>query len=256
MGTKILIGKTDVDLQGNLALTHLADLVQFFSTSGKTGELGVTLSPSGKRGQLFFDAGELVHVVCAGKYGMDALVELLGWEKGDFRFAPGAIAPRVTLELPTMHAIMEAVRLRDERQHTAEEADEDTSPQPRSDNEMLQTVRDSADVLEDLLKVPGVDAVVVVGRDGFAIESTGNSNRVNVDSLGAALAHAINAVEEMGSELQVDVFQDLFIEYGRAVILCRPCGDAIAALVAPDASKLGIIRHKAAKHLEELGRYF
>jgi predicted regulator of Ras-like GTPase activity (Roadblock/LC7/MglB family) len=121
---------------------------------------------------------------------------------------------------------------------------------------MAQGTRTSAQILEDLLKVPGIDAVVVAGRDGFVIESAGSTNRLSIDSLGAALAHAVNSIEEMGSELRIDRYQDLFIEYGRAVILCRPVGDAVAALVAPDASKLGIIRHKAKPLFEELVHYF
>ena len=99
--------------------------------------------------------------------------------------------------------------------------------------------RNSTDVLKDLKDIPGVDAVVVSGRDGFVIESTGATNEINVDALGAALAHTINSIEDMGRELEVDRYKDIFVEYGRAVIMCRPVGDAIAALVSPDSSKLG-----------------
>lgn len=116
--------------------------------------------------------------------------------------------------------------------------------------------RGSTEVLNDLLEIPGIDAVVVVGRDGFVIESAGSSARVNIDELGASLAHAINGIEEMGTELNVNMFQDMFVEYGRAVIMCKPVGDAVAAVVTPDASKLGIIRHKTKKLFEELAHSF
>ena len=121
---------------------------------------------------------------------------------------------------------------------------------------MAPTFKTSTDVLEELLNIPGIDAVVVAGRDGFVIESVGSAARLNIDALGASLASAINSIEEMGAELTIDRFQDLFIEYGRAVILCRPVGDAVAALVTPDASKLGIMRHKSKSLFEELGRFF
>jgi predicted regulator of Ras-like GTPase activity (Roadblock/LC7/MglB family) len=123
-------------------------------------------------------------------------------------------------------------------------------------NEMSATDRDSTEVMNDLLGIPGIDAVVVIGRDGFVIESAGNSSRINIDELGASLAHAINGIEEMGNELKVNKFQDMFIEYGKAVILCKPVGDAIAAVITPDASKLGIIRHKTKKHFEDLAQSF
>jgi len=131
-----------------------------------------------------------------------------------------------------------------------------SSAQDGRRTEMMQPSRTSTDVLDDLLKVPGIDAVVVAGRDGFVIESAGSTARLDLDTLGAALAHAINSIEEMGGELGVDRFQDLFIEYGRALILCRPAGEAIAALVSPDASKLGIVRHKSKALFEELGKFF
>jgi predicted regulator of Ras-like GTPase activity (Roadblock/LC7/MglB family) len=79
---------------------------------------------------------------------------------------------------------------------------------------------------------------------------------VNIEPLGASLAHAVNGIEEMGDELKINRFQDLFIEYGSAVILCKPVGGAIAALLAPDSSKLGIIRHKAKKYFEDLAAFF
>ena len=120
----------------------------------------------------------------------------------------------------------------------------------------MQQQRESTEVLNDLLGIPGIDAVVVIGRDGFVIESAGNSARVNIDALGASLAHAVNGIEEMGSELKINQFQDMFVEYGKAVILCKPMGDAVAAVITPDASKLGIIRHKTKKFFEELAHSF
>lgn len=199
---------------------------------------------------VYFESGRLVHSSTGRESGMDGLVTLLGWGSGDFEFSPGSVAPAVSIRMPVTHALMEAVRRRDE--HAG------VTPMPRNESEveMSEPSRDSSAVLEDLLRVPGVEAVVVVGRDGFVIESTGNTRRVDVDPLGAAVAHAINAVEEMGSELEIQAFRDLFIEYGQAVILCRPCGDAIVCLLAPDASKLGIIRHKAGRFFPELAQFF
>ena len=121
---------------------------------------------------------------------------------------------------------------------------------------MPPAARTTTDILEEMLKIPGVISAVVIGRDGFLIESAGASSSLSIESLGASLAHAINGIEEMGAELSVNKFQDLFVEYGRAVIMCRPIGDAIVAVIAPDASKLGIIRHKVKPLVDELGHLF
>jgi predicted regulator of Ras-like GTPase activity (Roadblock/LC7/MglB family) len=239
-------------LRGSLAQTNVVDLLQFLHTSGKTGELSMERWPDQANGCAYFSAGSLVHAAVGKETGIDALVEICTWDQGSFRFSDDVLSPNVTLTLPLQHTLMEVMRIQDENQ------DKGASPRntrPERREGMAQT-RSSTDVLEDFLRVPGVTAAVVVGRDGFMIEAAGGTSSVSVDDLGAALAHAVNGIEEMGQELEIKQFQDLFVEYGRAVIMCRPVGDAIIAVVAPDASKLGIIRHKVKPLVEELADLF
>ncbi len=248
-------------LKGSLSLTNVTDLLQFLSSSYKSGMLQLIKQPGDEQGKIFFVKGELIHVASDYSKGLEGFADILTWENGTFQFYPDALPPEKNVGLTIQHAIMEAVILLDEK--TAKKQNEDnpithdanTSIEKRS-GEMSRNERDSAEIMNDLLGIPGIDAVVVIGRDGFVIESAGSSTRVNIDELGASLAHAVNGIEEMGSELKVDKFQDMFIEYGRAVILCKPVGDAVAAVITPDASKLGIIRHKTKKHLEELAQSF
>jgi hypothetical protein len=79
--------------------------------------------------------------------------------------------------LSVQHAIMEAAVLQDQRIANVKKANfsaigvnHDDKPGERS-TAMSTTERDSTDVLNDLLGIPGIDAVVVIGRDGFVIES-------------------------------------------------------------------------------------
>ena len=121
---------------------------------------------------------------------------------------------------------------------------------------MSKISRGSTQVLKDLLEIPGIDAAVIVGRDGFVIESLGSSKEVEIDTLGACLATAINSIEDMGKEMGINRYQDMFVEYGGAVILSRPVGDAVISLVSPNASTLGIIRHKIKGLVKELETLF
>ena len=239
--------REEYDLQGNLARTSITDILQFVSLSGSSGELSITGVSSDQHARVYVSHGSIIHCVFGDLVGIDALVEMLALEEGEFRFLPDVLPPHKSLDKTISHALMEAVRIRDER-------DKVFTEQRR--NEMAQGQRASTDIMDDLLRVPGVDAVVVVGRDGFAIDSAGRSTNVSIDDLGAALAHTVNGIEEMGSELEINRFQDFFIEYGKAVILCQPVGDAVAAIIAPDSSKLGIIRHKAKKLMAELAELF
>ena len=236
-------------LQGSLAQTYVLDLIHFLHLSRKTGELHLHRHSPSVEGRAFFKSGSLVHVVADRLEGFAALVEIADWTQGTFSFAENVLSPRRTIEMAVPQALMEAVRVQDER------AVQKNQSKERSETMPAQT-RSSTDVLEEILKVPGVISAVVIGRDGFMIESAGASSSISIDNLGASLAHAVNGLEEMGAELSVNKFQDLFVEYGRAVIMCRPIGDAIVAVIAPDASKLGIIRHKVKPLVDELGHLF
>jgi predicted regulator of Ras-like GTPase activity (Roadblock/LC7/MglB family) len=204
-------------------------------------------------------AGELIYVISGKVTGLEGFADLLSWDQGSFQFHPDVVAPEKNIGLSIQHAIIQAAILLDNRAVSKDLKNPDEKEKTadnKAEERSTEMERDSTSVLNDLLTIPGIDAVVVVGRDGFVIESAGNSSRINIDELGASLAHAINGIEEMGNELKINLFQDMFIEYGRAVILCKPVGDAVAAVIAPDASKLGIIRHKTKKYFEELALSF
>jgi len=250
----LVAGKNDQGLKGNLSLTTITDLLQFLSSSAKSGMIQLLKHPEGVEGKIYFVGGELVSAMSGDTSGLEGLASLLTWDQGTFHFQPGVASAKTTIGLSVQHAIMEAVVLLDKQ--TKENNKNPASAGEERSLVMQLEGRDSTEVLNDLLEISGIDAVVVVGRDGFVIESAGSSSRVNIDELGASLAHAVNGIEEMGNELNVNRFQDMFIEYGRAVIMCRPVGDAVAAVVTPDASKLGIIRHKTKKLFEELGKSF
>ncbi len=249
-------------LKGSLSLTNVTDLIQFLASSYKSGMIHLTKHPEGTDGKIFFASGIITSVSADRLIGLEALSCILSWNQGEFQFSPDVTSIEKNVGFSVQHSIMEAAVLHDQRSNSAKRgttsksnAANNTSLEERS-TDMATPERDSTAVMDELLMIPGIDAVVIVGRDGFVIESAGHSSRVNTDELGAALAHATNAIEEMGAELKVNVFQDLFIEYGKAVIMCKPIGDAIAAVIAPDASKLGIIRHKSKKYFEELALLF
>ncbi|MDD1719807.1 MAG: roadblock/LC7 domain-containing protein [Methanoregulaceae archaeon] len=119
---------------------------------------------------------------------------------------------------------------------------------------MADIARSSTDILKEISGIKGVNAVVVVGRDGFVIESNGHMANSNLDMLGAAVASAINGISEMGKELSVGTYSDLFVNYKQAMIMCFPVGDAICGIAGEDSSTLGLIRHKTQKLIPELER--
>lgn len=120
----------------------------------------------------------------------------------------------------------------------------------------MALARSSTEVLQDILGIPGVNGAVVVGRDGFVIESAGASGRIDLDTVGASVAMILNGAEKMGNELKLAPFHTLTLEAPDAMIMCTPAGDALLVILAPDSKTLGMIRLQIKKMSEELASLF
>src|SRR2546430_16885193 len=86
-------------------------------------------------------------------------------------------------------------------------------------------------ILEALLKVEGVTAAMVVGRDGFAIEAV-SSGSVETDSVAAIAASSVTAAEAMGETLKLGAMGTILLEYELGPVAVTPAGpDALVAVV-------------------------
>jgi len=113
-------------------------------------------------------------------------------------------------------------------------------------SEEMQTVDVAAGglrgILDALLKVEGVTAALVVGRDGFAIESV-SSNSVDTDSVAAIAASSLTAAEAMGEALKLGTMGSILIEYELGPVAVTPAGpDAVLAVVGNQGANLGRVR--------------
>lgn len=240
-------------IEGHLSEMGLPTLVQLTCQEGTRAKLSIRRDEA--QAVLHFAEGNIVHAVLHPGKGLDDLqgeevvYRILNWQEGVFSLELDGETPAQTIHMPWSALLIEGLQRRDEEQWDTLEIEEAI----RRDN-MAQ--RTTTDILKEFLDVPGIGTAVVVGRDGFVIETTGGVRGLSLDALGASLAHAINGIEMMGKELQIKAFHDLFVEYEGAMIMARPVGDAIVALVAADASQLGIIRYKIKPLVAELASFF
>lgn len=240
-------------IQGHLSEMGLPTLVQLTCQEGNRARLSIRRDKA--QAILYFADGNIVHAILRPGEGLDDLegeevvYRVLNWEEGAFSLDSGVDPPAQTIHTPWTALLMEGLQRRDEERWDTLENEETI----RRDN---MSARTTTDILKDFLNVPGISTAVVVGRDGFVIETAGGTKALSLDALGASLANAINGIEMMGQELKIKTFQDLFVEYQGALILSRPVGDAIIALVAPDASKLGIVRYQIKPLVTELASFF
>jgi len=102
-------------------------------------------------------------------------------------------------------------------------------------------------ILGEFLKTEGVSAAVVVGRDGFVIESAA-SGKMDIDALGAMASTGLGTSEAMGKELGKGELRQMLVELDQGPILISPLSpDELIAIVATNEANIGRIRYELKK---------
>jgi DNA-binding response OmpR family regulator len=98
--------------QGTLSDLHMADIIQLKCMSGTTAAIEFT-SPSGEKGRVYFENGQVRHATAPGKEGMEAFNEIVTWKGGRLsEVQAGAVARSINLDWQIL--LMEAMRKQDE----------------------------------------------------------------------------------------------------------------------------------------------
>lgn len=122
-----LIGERKQGFTGQVQGLTPIELLQIMNMSRRTGS--IHLKRGAKVGQVLVQEGELVHAELGDKSGIEALVELIEWEGGDYTLDGDASISEATINTPFHFALMEAARLADERRRdTAAGQDHDPDP--------------------------------------------------------------------------------------------------------------------------------
>jgi hypothetical protein len=100
-------------VEGQLSQLPLADLLQLFHVGQKNGSVDLQRggeAGSAESGRVVLRAGEIVHAEIGSIAGEKALFRLLAWDRGGFKFAPGAATEKPTLDKPTRALLQEGLR--------------------------------------------------------------------------------------------------------------------------------------------------
>ncbi len=85
----IVPGKGDSGLKGNLSLTNITDLLQFLSSSAKSGMIKLVRHPEGTQGKIYFvAAASSFPQIPANKTGWKGLLNCWAGIRGHFTFCP------------------------------------------------------------------------------------------------------------------------------------------------------------------------
>lgn len=97
-------------------------------------------------------------------------------------------------------------------------------------------------ILDALMKVEGVTAALVVGRDGFVIESV-SAEGIDADAVGAVAAGSFGSFNGMGSDLHLGPLGSMLLEYEMGPVAVSPAGpEAVLAVVGDHRANLGRLR--------------
>ena len=99
-------------ITGNLENLSLPDVFQMLTLGMKTA--CVTVQSRKNTGVLWFYNGSAVHATATGKTGVDAVDEMLRWKSGSFSIVHGMEPDEQTIDMDTMHLLMECLRRMDE----------------------------------------------------------------------------------------------------------------------------------------------
>jgi hypothetical protein len=78
--------------------SHSVDLLELAEALCRRKSHSVLcLESQGRQGEIYFEAGEIVHAACEGQHAEAALVELLSWDACDVRLARLIERPRRTI---------------------------------------------------------------------------------------------------------------------------------------------------------------
>jgi CheY-like chemotaxis protein/predicted regulator of Ras-like GTPase activity (Roadblock/LC7/MglB family) len=120
-------------------------------------------------------------------------------------------------------------------------------------NERHEPDTDGIAPLARLANVPGILSALLVDREGFVIDTAGETN---VDSdVAAALASCLSeATSGIGAELGHGALQSMILEYEKTSLLVHAQDDFILVVNVRDASALGKARYYVKKALPTIAR--
>ena len=242
-------------LSGTLSDLGIVDLIQFPGTGKKTGAL--VIAGIDDEARLYYDQGSLKHVSCGNAIGLDALIDLVAWEEGEFEFRLGSTTDDTTIELDLHRALMIALKTRDERREEARKmaskateslsekttvvpanADMVTQPPARMENPKMQKI-----LSEVASSFEYIEYAAVFHRNGAQM-CLWSRNDVDIQ----VYAQIVTSVSEVFGTHPRRELQKVYLTDNLGTCIAFAVGDEfLLFLAAAEESSLGVVSVAASK---------
>ena len=100
-------------LSGGLKDFSLTDIIQILSLGLKTAKVEIVRGE--EKGTIYLRGGKIVYASAGSLRGRDAFFEMMGWREGTFYIKHGPVTDEVNIAIDTMHLLLEAATIMDER---------------------------------------------------------------------------------------------------------------------------------------------
>ena len=248
----------------------------------------LTIRSRGRRGFLYFSDGALMDADNGKDHQEKAALDIVCWDEAEIEIS--SVCREKNRNIPTTlsHLLLEGFRLKDEEKrecsnggnpvyggnpatlsgpedfssilpdssdHAGSDAGQRKSDGVKTKKEGMtkeEAMASANDILIEFSKLQGVDAVCLVGRDGFLLDSISRTG-IDTEMIGAIASSGFGSAESMGRQLGKGVMSISMIEFDKGPVMFSPVGDdAFLVIVAERDSNLGMIRLKLKKHSAEL----
>lgn len=113
-------------------------------------------------------------------------------------------------------------------------------------------MEETKEILSVFTRLEGVNAVCLVGRDGFLVDSIVRKG-VDAEMIGAIASGGFGASESMGKQLEKGNLTMTMLEFREGPVMLAPVGeDTFLVVAADEGANLALIRLAIRKHKDKL----
>ena len=108
-------------------------------------------------------------------------------------------------------------------------------------------------LLKELTDLEGINAAVVVNRDGFMIDGMMRGGQVDMEYMAAIISAGVGSSEQMARQLDLGEITLNMIECEKGVVMINVLEeDAIMAVVSDPSATLGNVRYQLKKRIPDI----
>ncbi len=245
----------------------LPDFLQLIASEGRTCTLAVEFG--GGQGAFYFKQGELIDAETGPLQGNDAVYHMAAWSHAriditshcakSVKNVAGTLTELLAEGRRQQGAAETGTAFAAEKKRAADLPVQEPAPEQRVDarggpnkastaSTKADAMATTREILSELAQMPNIEAVCLVARDGFLLDSIARSG-IDREMIGAIASSGFGASDSMGRQIDKGTMLISMIEFDNGPVLLAPIGaDAFLVIVADKEANLGMVRLKLKKH--------